>query len=342
MGGDIMTISDLEHFRGLLLEKERNLNDLLNEAGCCGEVERAKVRELLDQIRESLAKVEDRAYGACEVCHGEVELYRLEIQPVETVCLGCISERERAALEDELFVASKIHRALLPQRISKIQGVELEVISLAAGSVGGDYYDVLPASDGGMTRVVIADSMGKGIPAGLLMSNLQGALRILAEDLDSPGALVTRLNHWLCRNVPVIKFVTLVCLGIRPADNNGARVVYANAGHCPPLVIRADAKPELLNSTGAVLGVHQEFVFEEKQISLGPGDLLLLYTDGVIEAENEQGEMFEENRLIEFIKGRRSEPLPSLLGGLVGEVRRFSKDGVLADDLTTIALRIAD
>lgn len=336
-----MTISDLEHFKGLLLEKEQNLNDLLSEAGCCGEVERAKVLRLLGQIRQSLAKVEDHSYGACEICHGEVELHRLEIQPVAVVCLECISAQERATLEDELFVASKIHRALLPQRITKIQGVELEVISLAAGSIGGDYYDVLPASDGGMTRVVIADSMGKGIPAGLLMSNLQGALRILAEDLESPGVLVTRLNHWLCRNVPVIKFVTMACLGIQPADNNGARVVYANAGHCPPLLIRADGRTELLNSTGAVLGVHEEFEFEEKQLTFRPGDLLFLYTDGVTEAENERGEMFEEDRLVKFVRDHRSEPLSSLLGGLVAEVRRFSKDSVLVDDLTTIALRVS-
>jgi phosphoserine phosphatase RsbU/P len=335
-----MTISDLEHFKGLLTEKEQNLTELLARVACCNEGEVHKVHLLLEQIRQALTHVEDHSFGECTVCHEEVELHRLEVQPVESVCLGCISKQERETLEDELFVASKIHRALLPQNVSKIEGVELVVKSFAAGSVGGDYYDVLPASNGGLTRVVIADSMGKGIPAGLLMSNLQGALRILAEDIESPALLVTRLNHWLCRNVPVIKFVSLVCIGLESEKSNGTRATYVNAGHCPPILLRADGSVERLAPTGAVLGVHQEFTFEEQSTILAPGDMLLLYTDGVTEAENGQGEMFEEDRLIDFTQSHRSEPLSGLLDDLVGRVRQFSKGGILDDDLTLMALRI--
>ncbi len=335
-----MTISDLEHFKGLLTEKEQNLTELLAGAACCDEGEVRKVHLLLEQIRQALTHVENHSYGECSVCHKEVELHRLEIQPVESVCLGCISKQDREILEDELFVASKIHRALLPQNVSKIEGVELVVRSFAAGSVGGDYYDVLPAANGGLTRVVIADSMGKGIPAGLLMSNLQGALRILAEDIESPASLVTRLNHWLCRNVPVIKFVSLACIGLRPENGSDVRAVYVNAGHCPPILLRTDGSVERLAATGAVLGVHQEFTFKEQSTVLAPGDLMLLYTDGVTEADNGQGEMFEEDRLIDFAQGRRSESLTALVDDLVDQVRQFSKDGILDDDLTVLALRI--
>jgi sigma-B regulation protein RsbU (phosphoserine phosphatase) len=335
-----MTISELEHFKSLLTEKEENLAELLATGACCNAVDERRVHELLDQIREALSRVKNHSYGECTVCHEEVEKHRLEVQPIQSVCLGCISDQERELLEDELFVASKIHRALLPQHISKIEGVELVVRSLAASSIGGDYYDILPASNGGLTRVVIADSMGKGIPAGLLMSNLQGALRILAEDMESPGALVTRLNHWLCRNVPVIKFVSLACIGLKPENGNGAEAIWVNAGHCPPILLRKDGSVERLNPTGAVLGVHQKFTFEERQTHLAQGDLMLLYTDGVTEAENDAGEMFEEERLIDFVKNHRSDSPSKLLDDLVDRVREFSKEGILADDLTVIAFRI--
>ncbi len=335
-----MTISDLEHFKTLLTEKKQNLSEIISGGACCNETEVQKVQLLLNQIRQALAHVEDHTYGECTVCHQEVELHRLEIQPVENVCLGCITKQERELLEDELFVASKIHRALLPREVSRIERVDLVVRSYAAGSVGGDYYDVLPSSNGGLTRVVIADSMGKGIPAGLLMANLQGALRILAEDIESPAELVTRLNHWLCRNVPVIKFVSLACLGLEPKNDGVVRVTYVNAGHCPPILLRADGTVERLNPTGAVLGVHQEFTFEEQRTSLSPGDALLLYTDGVTEAENVHGEMYEEDRLIEYAQSRHSESPSTLLDGLVDSVRKFSRDGILADDLTAIALRV--
>jgi sigma-B regulation protein RsbU (phosphoserine phosphatase) len=185
--------------------------------------------------------------------------------------------------------------------------------------------------------VIIADTMGKGLPAGLLMSNVQGALRVLAEDINSPKELISKLNRWLCRNVPVTKFISLICLSLHA--NGNQQLVYTNAGHCPAILIRQNGKVEKLNPTGGVIGVHQEFEYEEKGMSILPGDLLLLYTDGIIEAQRTDGEMFGEQRMIEYITSRRNSNLYDLVDGLLGEVRSFSDRSEFEDDLTVISLR---
>ncbi|SYZ72705.1 putative Serine phosphatase [Candidatus Zixiibacteriota bacterium] len=335
-----MTLSDLEHFRNLLLERQDNIQQWI-EAGAGGTTEsKEKAQALLVEIKTALGRVEHQTYGECKVCHGEVERHRLEVQPTSQVCLECISKEEKAQLEEELFLASKIHRALLPHDIARIDGFEVAVKSLAARTVGGDYFDFFPSETDGPTRVVIADAMGKGLPAGLLMSNIQGALKILSEEIESPSQLITRLNRWLCHNVPVTKFVSLACVAIESEADDRSRIIQANAGHCPPVLVRHSGAIERLNPTGGVLGVHDAFDYCEETLYLDRGDLLLLYTDGVTETENESGEMFDESRMIEFLKANHSMlSLEALLAGLYDEVMKFSGHKDLQDDFTIIAVR---
>jgi sigma-B regulation protein RsbU (phosphoserine phosphatase) len=298
-----------------------------------------KVRGLLADIRAAFHRIEDHSFGTCQVCKDEVEYDRLEVQPVRQICLGCISEAERSALEDELTIASRIHRALLPQQVEKIEGYEIGVKSLAAQSVGGDYYDFLSSPSGGM-KVVVADSMGKGIPAGLLMSNLQGALRVLAPDISLPGALLGKLNWWLCRNVPVSKFISLICIDLAPSSSPASTSVrYASAGHPPAILARADGSCTTLHPTGGVLGVHEQFDYEDQPVQIDPGDLLLLYTDGVTEAENDRGDMFGEERLAAFCREQRTQPVGTIIERLLESVRAFSGRDTHEDDLTVIAIR---
>ncbi len=268
-----MTISDLEHFKSLLEEREHNLLEWLQLPDPAASDDISKTRALLGEIKEALKRIEDHSYGACNVCKGSIELYRLEIQPVTEVCLSCISDHDRVQLEEELFLASKIHRALLPQAVEKIDGFDIAVRSMASRIVGGDYYDFLRSSNSNLIRIIIADTMGKGLPAGLLMSNVQGALRVLAEELTSPKDLISRLNQWLCRNVPVTKFISLICVGLE--TNHGSSLTYTNAGHCPAILVRQNGKIERLNPTGGVIGVHQGFIYEEKNLPISSGDLLL-------------------------------------------------------------------
>lgn len=333
-----MTLGDLEHFKDLLLERQQNLSGWI-QSFAANEDEIHKVRSLLDNISEALERVEDETFGACTMCEGEVELVRLEVQPVKQVCLSCLGDEEKASLEEELVVASKIHRALLPQSYEKIENFEVAVKSFAAGSIGGDYYDFLPARNGSGSRIVIGDAMGKGLPAGLLMANLQGALRIYSEQIYSPAALVTKLNQWLCRNIPVTKFVSLFCVRVDNSNGKETVLTYTNAGHCPPILVRSDGSYELLDTSSGVLGVHEDFNYAENRVSIEPGDILVLYTDGVTEAENFHGKMFGEERLLEYIKNRRGEPIDSFLDALLSEIYSFSEKSELEDDTTLIALR---
>lgn len=333
-----MTIRDLEHFRDLLLEKEQTVAGWLEAPAAAGQADIQKTWALLDQIRDALRRVDRHEYGKCSGCGDDMEPHRLEIQPVAQVCLGCISTEERRQLEDDLFLASKIHRALLPHAITGIPGFTLGVRSAAARFVGGDYYDFLPGADGS-ARVIVADCMGHGVAAGLLMSNIQGAIRILADGIDSPAELLKRLNRWLCRNVPVTKFVSLACVAVRPQADGTALVVHANAGHCPPLIVHRDGSTEALAPTGAVLGVQEDFDYGEQTHVLGAGDLLVLYTDGVPEAEDDAGRMFGEERLCEIVRENRHSGAQNLVDTLVSEVQSFSRRSELADDYTVVVLR---
>lgn len=331
-----MTVSELEHFRDLLLNREGNLESLLDRSAF-DEDESGKVQALLSEIKGALERVEDETYGTCIICHGHVEQELLEVQPVAQVCLECISREQRAQLEEDLHLASKIHRALLPQAVTRIDGYDIAVQSMAARIIGGDYYDFISDKNDNSTRIVIADTMGKGLPAGLLMSNVQGALRILADDIVSPSSLISRLNQWVCRNVPVTKFISLFCLNVNIGTDG--RFTYVNAGHCPPILLKADGNIEQLQPTGAVLGVAESFSYQEASSSFNPGDMLILYTDGVTDASGETDEMFEEQRLLEFIKNNKGASPADLVSGLINEIRTFTGRKDFDDDLTVVAIR---
>ncbi|UCG61141.1 MAG: SpoIIE family protein phosphatase [Candidatus Zixiibacteriota bacterium] len=334
-----MELRDFEHFRDLLLERRQMLSEWMNSGATLREQEVEAVRQLLNQIKDALGRIENHSFGDCDVCDGKVEPHRLEIQPISRVCIDCFSAEEKALLEEDLYLASKIHRALLPQSIPEIKGFELEVRSLAAGNIGGDYYDFLQGPNGDTMRIVIADAMGHGLPAGLLMSNLQGALRILSSDIDHPAPLITRLNKWICRNVPVTKFVSMACMCVHITGEDETRVTYANAWHVPPIVVRADGSHTALDATGTVLGVHEDFAYEEGSFTVSPGDYLVLYTDGVTEALNSKHEEFETDRLVEFVRSWQSGPFEGIVDSLMANVLEFSGSSQAADDLTAIILR---
>lgn len=334
-----MEIRDFEHFRDILLERQHLLAQWMNSDTVLRDREAEAVRGLLSQIKDALGRIENHSFGACNVCDGTMELHRLEVQPVRRVCLDCISSEEKAALEEDLYLASKIHRALLPQSVPDIDGFELEVRSQAASDIGGDYYDFVPGHNGNSVRIVVADAMGHGLPAGLLMSNLQGAMRILSSDIDSPGPLITRLNQWLCRNVPVSKFISLACLCIHISDGDRTTVSYANAGHVPPLLVRADGSVKKLHATGTLLGIHEDFTYEEESFTVSGGDHLALYTDGVTECRDASGEEFEQERIIEFLRTRQAKPFKGIVDDLLNAALSFSGSSQPADDLTALILR---
>lgn len=334
-----MQVSELEHFRDLLIERQQHIKDWLNKASPVHESDIDKIKSLMGEITNALEKIKQDSFGDCDVCHGEIEKYRLEIQPVTQICLDCISKEEKTVLEEDLFLASKVHRALLPQEIPKIEGYDLSVRSLAARSIGGDYYDFLNSPDRNAPRIVIADTMGKGLPAGLLMSNFQGILRILSSEIPSLSELVTKSNQWICRNIPVTKFISLFCFSLETTDTEKTIFRYVNAGHCPPIIRRKDGTVEWLKVTGGVLGVHDQFEYDELECSLYPGDYILLYTDGVTEAMNKDEEFYEEDRLCDFVCNHKSSRLEDIIDDLITDIQNFSGSQQFQDDITTIILK---
>jgi sigma-B regulation protein RsbU (phosphoserine phosphatase) len=335
-----MTLADLEHFRNLLIERQQNVVDWLESPAASRAEELHKAQELLNEIRGALARVENHSYGTCSVCQAEVELHRLEAQPLAQVCLGCISPEEQSQLEDDLFLANRIYHALLPHANTEIAGFDVAVNMAEARYVGGDYFDFLsPCACSPAHRVIVADIMGKGVAAGLMMSNVQGALRLLAETHSSPAKLVCNLNQWLCRNIPVTKFVSLVCLALENGSDGRRRMVYANAGHCSPILVRRNGTIEILHQTGAVIGVREDFEYTEEEAHLESGDLLVLYTDGIVEAANPQGDMYNEERLMAFLQPRRSNELMTLVADLITNVKAFAVKPRLEDDYIVLAIR---
>jgi serine phosphatase RsbU (regulator of sigma subunit)/catechol 2,3-dioxygenase-like lactoylglutathione lyase family enzyme len=240
-------------------------------------------------------------------------------------------ESERRSAQ-ELEIAKQVQARLFPQSPPPLKTLEYAGICFQARQVGGDYYDFL---DLGRDRLglVIGDIAGKGIAAALLMANLQANLRSqCAIALDQPQRFLCSVNHLFCENTPDGSFATLF---FAEYDDTVGRLRYGNCGHLPALLLRADGTVERLEATATVLGVFQEWDCEIGERQIHPGDMLVLYTDGVTESFNQAGDEFGEERLIETLARHRKLPPQGLLASIVDEVRRFSPHEQ-KDDITLI------
>lgn len=334
-----MEYSEIIQFKNHLLEREHHITSWLKAGETVSNDEMTQVRKLLNQIREALERIEQGAYGVCKACRGLIETDTLELRPETELCNECLEGDSKISYDDDLRMAGKIQRALLPQTIPDIPGFRVGAKWLPANEVGGDYYDFLPCGDTNESRIVVADAMGKGVSAGIVMSNLQGAMRVLSQDIHSPGQLVTKLNQWLCRNVPVTNFVSMLCICLERTDSDETILTYANAGHPMPILVNGDGDITRLEVTGGILGVHDAFRYSENTMTLSRDDFLLLYTDGITEITNSDGAMFDDDHLVEFIRENCRRPFPGVIDNLLEELAAFcgSPDS-LDDDLTVVTL----
>ena len=266
-------------------------------------------------------------------------------KPWEDVTLLEIVEREvsegRAARrrdhkqQREAEEARLIQRGLLPTTTPVVKGVDLSVTWLPADGVGGDCFDTLGFGD--VLGVSIADIAGKGLPAALLMSNLQAAVRAFAQDAVSPASINNSINRLLCRNMASGRFATFCYARIEPSSG---RIVYSNAGHNPPLLIRANGALEKLGDGGMVLGIFPDNQYEQAEMPLSPGDRLLFYTDGITEARNPEGDEYGEDRLANAAVAARSKSAEALKDVVLADVNGFTT-GKFEDDATLIVVGIA-
>jgi len=243
-------------------------------------------------------------------------------------------ESERRAAQ-EVEIAKQVQARLLPQKLPEIGTLEYAGICIQARQVGGDYYDVLDLGRGRF-GLAIADISGKGIGAALMMANLQANLRSqCAVALDKPERLLRLVNQLFHENTGESAYATLF---FAEYDDAARRLLYANCGHVPGLVLRRGGAVERLDATGTVLGLFGQWDCALEERRFEPGDLFVLYTDGVTESFNGADEEFGEGRLIAVLQSHRAACPDAAIQAIVDEVRRFSP-GEQRDDITLIVAR---
>jgi phosphoserine phosphatase RsbU/P len=239
--------------------------------------------------------------------------------------------------EREIAEAKAIQEKLLPREIPQMPGYEIASAWQSARLVGGDYFDILPLDEETL-GICIADVAGKGMPAALLMSNLQAAVRGLSSPSLAPNLLCNRLNSIVYRNTESDRFITFFYAHL---DGPARRLVYANAGHNAPFVVRAGGSHERLQEGGAVLGVFDSRNYELGSAQLAPGDRVILFTDGVTEACNSAGEEFGEARLLRLLEDHRNLSAHDLQAKILAAVAEFS-GGRWQDDATLLVLAVRE
>ena len=339
-----MAIETLERIQIRLDEKRQNLTEFLETASdaekdtCLCDDEHC-IQEHLHVIETSLEEIENETLGLCEICHGFVETSRLEMDYTAHVCLDHYSDEERRRLESELELSQIVQRALLPQRMPNIAGVELAAFSRPSEIIGGDYFDFFNYRDGAH-GLVIADISGHGVSAGMLMSSLQAALRTMAPDTEVPAEILERINRFYIHN---INFTTFITIFLARFDPETRILSYVNAGHNPPVVHRKQTgEIHWLTRTAPAIGLAEDFRPKTASVTLERGDSLLLYTDGLTEALNLKMEQFGHERLAELFVQSVNLTMPDIVQVVRQTVNEFSDRVPLVDDATLIALKISD
>jgi serine phosphatase RsbU (regulator of sigma subunit)/anti-sigma regulatory factor (Ser/Thr protein kinase) len=253
------------------------------------------------------------------------------LQVAELVRKQAAEAASRERIEQELKVATLIQQNFLPKVLPDLPGWQVAAYYQPAREVGGDFYDFFPLDDG-RVAVVIGDVTDKGVPAAMVMAAARSVLRASGSRIVSPGEVLERVNDLLCPDIPERMFVTCLYAVLDPATGH---LQYANAGHNLPYWRTDDGAVEL-RATGMPLGLLPGMNYEEKEATLGPGDALFLYSDGITEAHNGDREMFDTHRLADQIAGFEGE----LIDGVLTSLRRFTGEGwEQEDDITIVTLR---
>jgi phosphoserine phosphatase RsbU/P len=259
---------------------------------------------------------------------------RLELRNVELQSMVQAGTARLEIQNEELQRAREIQESLLPKEIPQLPGFEVASAWQPARAVGGDYFDVLKLGENQLA-ICVADVSGKGVPAALLMANVQASLRASIRDLDSPARVCTIINGMLCESIAADKFVTFFC-GVLDAASRTFR--YCNAGHPYPILVSSGAV-RTLDQGGAVLGVLPAWTYQDLRVDLSSGDRLLLFTDGITEAEGPHGEEFGMEKVAAFAKAHAENSAARMNQQLLAQVTEFC-GGQFQDDATLLVLAV--
>jgi sigma-B regulation protein RsbU (phosphoserine phosphatase) len=244
-------------------------------------------------------------------------------------------EREYLKMQEEVRLAAKIQTDLLPTEMPRLPAYDILGKTIPAQAVGGDYFDFIRIDDSKLA-VCLGDVTGKGLPASLLMANLQATLRGQTLVAREPGECLTRSNQLLYQSTSPEKFATLF-YGI--IDGRNHTLSYSNAGHDHPFLLSQDGSFKRLETGGLMLGAFEGFSFEGETVSLKPHDTLVLYSDGITEAMNGNGEPYGEERLKQFLTAHHRLPPRELLDSLVKNVEQHVARHPQSDDMTVVIVK---
>jgi phosphoserine phosphatase RsbU/P len=224
---------------------------------------------------------------------------------------------------------------MLPAAAPELPHADLAGYNAPCRTVGGDYYDFFPYADG-KVAMALGDVSGKGMPASLLMMQLQARVQVLAEDPGDLGACMMRLNKSTCAKCPSNRFITFFLSVLDPATGD---LAFANAGHNPPIIVHASGAAEMVEGGGPVLGILPIAPYSELHVHLGVGDMLVIYSDGVTEATNPKEEEYGEERFIEVLKAHRREPARAIVDVVTQSLAAWSAGSPPADDVTLMVAK---
>ena len=294
---------------------------------------------LLGEVDAALARMDAGTFGLCETCHDPIEADRLAVDPLLRRCIDHLTASERRVLDQDLELASRIQRGLLPPRELLDQGWEIAYHFEPYGHVGGDYCDVVRVDPPGSgLYFLLGDVSGKGVAASLLMSNLHATIRSLSGAGLTCEELLTRANRLFCQNTLDTHYATLVC-GRSTAPGV---IEFASAGHWPVAHV-SGGRTRFIDSTGLALGMFCGSEYRHCTLRLDPGDFLVLYTDGLTEARNPSDEEYGTDRLAAHLGSLAWQGLTAhgITSACVRDLTEFRSGARATDDLTVMVVRRA-
>jgi len=296
---------------------------------------RADVQSLLREVDAAIGRLDANVFGLCEHCDDSIERERILADPLTRVCLGCLSDDQARALERDLELAAVVQGALLPSESVRAQGWEIEYRYRPLGPVSGDHCDVLPSgAPDAPLHFILGDVSGKGVSASILMSHLQATFRALVS-LGMPLAgLAERANRIFCESTVSNSYATMLVGRLFPSG----MLEIANAGHCPPLLVRGGDLTSV-PATGMPLGLFCGSTFDVTRFELARGDALFLYTDGLSEASNANGEQYGGDRVEAFARRLNGGTTGAALQRCLDDVDAFRRGAPAEDDLTVMMIR---
>jgi sigma-B regulation protein RsbU (phosphoserine phosphatase) len=314
-------------FRPQLLERRARLQAASNS------VSAGYLNDLIAEIDAALRRIDNGSYGLCETCRDPIEADRLEHNPLVRFCLDHLSQAELQAHQQDLELATQIQSKLLPPRDIALENWDTQYRYEPVGAVGGDYCELIVLGDGKSLFFAVGDVAGKGVAASLLMTHLSAIFRsLLSLDL-SLADVVSRANRLFCESTAPAHYATLVC---GRATANG--VELCNAGHCMPLLLRQGVTQQL-DSTGLPLGLFCGGQYTVRHLSLGAGESLVLYSDGITEAQDPLGDEFKEERLIRSLRDAFEHGTDAIADNVLRDVARFRQTRPPVDDMTLLIVR---